>query len=107
MMNVVGQYEYETQRRVIEFFRDLRWDTAILGNWRDRADNSNIEEDLLTGWLKRQGNDERIVSRTLRMRSETRRRSAVVGHSTRSISRVRMNCLRYGAKCPAGGGRAD
>ena len=63
-MNVVGPYERETQRRVIEFFRNSLG-YSYLGNWQDRAGNSNIEEEQLTDWLGRQGNDDRIVSRTL------------------------------------------
>ena len=94
-MSTVGQHERETQRRVIEFFRDSLG-YSYLGNWRDRADNANIEEDLLTGWLKRQGNDERIVSRTLH---EIRNAAALGGSRTLyEVNLKTYELLRYGAK---------
>ena len=44
-MSTVGQRERATQNRVVKLFRDtLKYD--YLGNWEDRAGNSNIEEGL-------------------------------------------------------------
>lgn len=44
----VGQIERKTQNRVAQLFRDeLKY--TYLGNWKDRLNNSNIEEELLTG----------------------------------------------------------
>ena len=92
-MNVVGQYERETQRHVIQFFRDSLG-YSCLGNWKDRADNSNIEENLLAGWLERQGNDERIVSRTLH---ELRSAAALGGSRTLyEANQKTYELLRYG-----------
>ena len=52
-MSKVGQREILTQKRVIAFFKDALG-YAYLGNWQDRANNRNVEEALLTNWLKRQ-----------------------------------------------------
>ncbi len=49
-MNPIGQPERATQNRVIALFRDeLHY--RYLGDWGDRAGNSNIEAELLTAYL--------------------------------------------------------
>ena len=45
-MSAVGEREICTQQRVVEFFRDALGYT-YLGNWKDRAHNRNIENELL------------------------------------------------------------
>ena len=53
-MNGVGKPERVTQERVIAVFREgLRY--RYLGDWSDRLDNSNIDEQLLTDYLTRAG----------------------------------------------------
>ena len=50
-MNTVGQIERITQNRVVQLFEDkLGYD--YLGDWQDRPNNSNIEEDFLRTYLK-------------------------------------------------------
>jgi len=49
-MSDVRKAERATQRRVIELFRD-QLGYRFLGDWSDRAGNSNIEEGHLTAWL--------------------------------------------------------
>jgi len=51
MTSDIGKPERETQRRVIELFRD-ELGYRFLGNWTDRAGNSNVEESLLTAHLR-------------------------------------------------------
>lgn len=53
-MSTVGQREVLTQRRVVAFFEDALG-YAYLGHWKDRQDNSNVEEGLAAGWLTREG----------------------------------------------------
>jgi type I restriction enzyme, R subunit len=49
----VGQIERKTQDRIVELFKDKnRLNYDYLGNWEDRENNSNIEEDLLRAYLK-------------------------------------------------------
>src|SRR4051812_42493725 len=53
-MSTIGQPERITQQRVIALFRDeLRY--RYLGDWSDRVGNSNIEEELLTHYLRKRG----------------------------------------------------
>ena len=53
-MTPIGQPERATQNRVIALFRD-EVGYRTLGDWTDRANNSNIEESLLSAWLTRRG----------------------------------------------------
>ena len=64
-MSIVGEREIRTQRRVIAFFRDALG-YAYLGNWQDRPGNRNVERRLLTGWLKGQGQSDKIIDKALR-----------------------------------------
>lgn len=53
-MSAIGQPERATQNRVIDLFRnDLGY--RYLGDWTDRDGNSNIEEALLTDYLRKRG----------------------------------------------------
>ncbi len=53
-MNFIGQPERATQDRVIALFRD-ELGYRHLGDWTERAGNSNIEEGLLSAWLAKSG----------------------------------------------------
>lgn len=46
----VGQLERLTQNRVIRVFRE-ELGYRYLGNWEERENNSNVEEELLRAWL--------------------------------------------------------
>jgi type I restriction enzyme R subunit len=51
-MSKVGQLERVTQNRIINLFQDkLKY--RYLGNWEEREDNSNIEEEILSNYLKK------------------------------------------------------
>ena len=94
-MNAVGQHESEVQRRVIEFFRDSLG-YSYMGNWQGLANNANIEEDLLTGWLESKGNDGRIVTRVLH---ELRNAAPTGGSRTLYEANLKtFELLRYGVK---------
>ena len=63
-MRTIGQLENQTQKNVIEFFnQELGYD--YLGNWQHRPDNSHIEKELLTKWLKHQGHSDQIIQKVL------------------------------------------
>jgi type I restriction enzyme, R subunit len=53
-MNEIGKTERETQRRLIQLFRD-ELGYKYLGDWADRVSNSNIEEEILTRYLREAG----------------------------------------------------
>ena len=61
---MVGQPERTTQRRVAAFFQDALG-YRHLGNWQGRADNANIETDLLRDWLNRRGHAAAVIDRAL------------------------------------------
>ena len=94
-MTTVGEREIRTQRRVVGFFRDALG-YAYLGHWQDRPDNRNVEEGLLGDWLKRQGHDDGIVTKTL----HDLNKAAAVGGSKRlyDANREVYERLRYGVK---------
>jgi type I restriction enzyme, R subunit len=53
-MGEIGKPEWVTQRRVIQLFKD-ELGYRFLGDWTDRDSNSNIEEKLLTDYLRHKG----------------------------------------------------
>ena len=65
----IGKPERETQKRVIALFRDeLHY--RYLGDWTDRDNNSNIEEGLLTDWLKKSYTPAQISMTLHKLRTE-------------------------------------
>lgn len=63
-MSTVGQREIISQQRVKTYFqKTLGYE--YLGYWKDRADNSNIEFDLLTSWLQRQEHSDKVIDKVL------------------------------------------
>lgn len=94
-MSTVGQHEIRTQRSVIEFFKKAL-DYTYLGHWKDRDGNSAIEEALLTDWLKRQGHNDKIISKVL---FELGKAAALGGSKTLyDANREVYGLLRYGVK---------
>ncbi len=94
-MSKVGQIERATQQHVIQLFQHTLG-YRYLGNWQDRADNRNVEEPLLTAWLKRQGHTDRVISRVLRELDQAR---ALGGSKTLyDANRAVYSLLRYGVK---------
>ncbi|MGC9397468.1 MAG: type I restriction endonuclease, partial [Anaerolineae bacterium] len=92
-MSAVGQREYQTQQQVLRVFQ-YELDYRYLGDWKDRAGNRNIEEDLLRDWLSRKGFDERVINRTLR---ELDKAAAISGSKTLyDANRAVYEKLRYG-----------
>jgi len=60
----IGQPERVTQDRVIKLFHD-ELGYRFLGDWTDRAGNSNIEDDFLAAWLKNRGQTTAQINRAL------------------------------------------
>ena len=94
-MSAVGQREIRTQRRVIAFFRDALG-YNYLGDWKERPDNSNVEPEILRGWLRQRGHNERIIGRALDRLSKA---AAPGGSKTLyDANREVYGLLRYGVK---------
>ena len=94
-MSTVGQHEIHTQRRVIAFFQNVL-EYTYLGNWQDREINCNIEEGLLTNWLKHQGHSEKIIGKAL---FEVNKNAALSGSRTLyDANREFYERLRYGVR---------
>jgi type I restriction enzyme R subunit len=94
-MSNVGNKERVTQNRLLKLFREgLEYD--YLGNWEERAGNSNVEEELLIKWLKRQGHDDKIIGKVLR---ELDKEKALGGSKNLyDANREVYGLLRYGVK---------
>jgi len=63
-MSGVGKPERETQNRIVALFRD-ELGYRYLGDWSDRANNSNIDENILGGYLNRAGYSSAQIGRAL------------------------------------------
>lgn len=63
-MDSIGKIERETQNRVIALFqKELGY--RYLGNWEERENNSNIEEEILTEWLTKRKYSQNLISKAL------------------------------------------
>ena len=94
-MNTVGQPEITTQGKVIAFLRDALGYT-YLGNWKDRANNRNIERELVEDWLVRQGHDDNLIAKAL---FELEKAAALGGSKTLyDVNYDVYEMLRYGVK---------
>ena len=91
-MSKVGQRERATQERVVSLFRD-RLDYDYLGNWQDRAGNSNIEERYLRAFLQRQGYKNTLIRRAL---SKLGKVAGDQAKSLYDINKAVYSLLRYG-----------
>ena len=91
-MSHVGQAERETQERVIALFRD-ELGYRFLGDWSDRAGNSNIEEKLLGAWLLKCGyNPTQIAVALHKLRTEADNHNRNLYGNNQAVYKL----LRYG-----------
>jgi type I restriction enzyme R subunit len=96
-MSTVGQIEKRTQARVVKLFREtLGYD--YLGNWIDRDGNRNIEPELLTAFLKKQGHDDALIGKVL---FQLEKASGDTSKSLYDRNRAVYDLLRYGIKLKA------
>ena len=93
MMNTVGDRETGTQARVLTFFQKVLGYT-YLGNWQTRQENSNIEKELLTDWLRSRGHEDAIITKAL----YELEKAAALGGSRKlyEANREVYGLLRYG-----------
>lgn len=93
-MSTVGDRERATQNRVVKLFQsDL--DYTYLGNWKDRADNSNIEVELLRANLRRRGYADVVINKAI---DEFVKAATNQVKSLYDINKEIYSLLRYGVK---------
>ncbi len=94
----VGQIERITQDRIVKLFRDkLQYD--YLGNWENREENSNIEEEYLKNFLARSGYNERQIDKAV---DELKREANRSNTSLYDLNKGVYGLLRYGVKVREG-----
>ena len=103
-MSTVGQRERATQNRVVQLLSNQLGYT-YLGNWKDREDNRNVEQGLLTDWLRRRGVEEALISRALHRLGQAAALGA--GTSLYDANKAVYEFLRYGVKVKAGAGEQN
>lgn len=69
-MSKVDPIEMLTQKKVINLFKDELGYT-YLGDWQDRENNSNIEEDLVKAYLTKQGYNDILISKAIQKLTTT------------------------------------
>ncbi len=100
-MTPVGELEARTQQRVVRHFQD-QLGYRYLGNWHERDDNRNIETELLTRFLKRQGHSLTLITKAL---DKLDKAAALGGSKTLyDANREVYSLLRYGARVSPGVG---
>lgn len=103
-MSNVGQRERATQQRVVEFFQtELGY--RYLGNWQDRDGNKNIDVDLLTRWLHKQGVKDALIKRALRKLDAAA--ALGEGKTLYYANKEVYHLLRYGIKDKEGAGHQN
>ncbi len=91
-MSDIGKPERATQNRVIALFRD-ELDYDYLGDRTDRDSNNNIEEELLTAWLKQSGYPPAQIGVALhKLRTEADNHSRGLYGNNQAV----YNLMRYG-----------
>src|SRR5215204_4310566 len=93
--STVGQKERATQEHVVRFYQETLG-YGYLGNWQERAGNSNVEEGRLREWLRWRGWSDHVITKALRELNKAR---AVGGSRTLyEANREVYELLRYGVK---------
>jgi len=100
-MSTVGQRERAVQDRVVHLFRDTLG-YRYLGDWKDRAGNSPVEEELLTWWLEDRGVAANLIPRAVHKLQQ----AAAIGggQSLYDANKAVYDLLRYGVKVKPGAG---
>lgn len=93
-MSTVGQRERATQNRIVALFRDTLG-YKYLGNFEDRPQNSNVENNLLEAFLKEQGVKKALIDKVL---FEVNRVAGDQSKSLYEVNKEVYTLLRYGVK---------
>jgi type I restriction enzyme R subunit len=99
-MSNIDQIERATQNRVIKLFSD-ELNYYYLGNWEDRAVNSNIEEDILKKWLLKRYEKDLVTKAIYEFKKVVENQSK----SLYDINQEVYGLLRYGIPVQSGVGQ--
>jgi type I restriction enzyme, R subunit len=95
-MSPVGDIERITQDRIVALFADKsKLDYEYLGNWHDRLNNSNIEEEYLRKYLNESGYNDTLIGKAI---YELKKVAGVQNKNLYGINKDVYTILRYGAK---------
>jgi type I restriction enzyme R subunit len=97
-MNNIGEIERLTQNRVVKLFqKQLGYN--YLGNWEDRINNSNIEDEILSRYLvNKAGYSEELVKRAIyKLKTEAINYDRSLYNNNKEVYKF----LRYGAPVTA------
>ena len=90
----VGQIERKTQERIVEFFQK-KLGYGYLGSWEERENNSNVEEELLTKFLKKQKHSDTLIKKVLH---EIKQAASNQSKGLYDLNKDVYSLLRYGVK---------
>ena len=93
-MNQVGDIERKTQNRVVKLFKD-KLDYSYLGNWENRPNNKNIEEEILSTYLKKDGYNYSLINKAI---SKLRDAANNYNESLYNNNKKVYELLRYGVE---------
>lgn len=94
-MNNIGQIERLTQNRVVSLFRD-RLGYDYLGNWEERLNNSNIEDEILRKYLEgRKKYSAALITKAL---YALRKTTGNLSEGLYTANKKVYELLRYGVK---------
>ncbi|PAU95374.1 restriction endonuclease subunit R [Aliifodinibius salipaludis] len=99
-MSDVGQIERNAQNRIVKLFQE-RLDYDYLGNWEERENNRNVEEELLRRFLNRQGYDKPLIDKAI---FELERAAQSQADSLYNTNKEVYRLLRYGTEVRASQG---
>jgi type I restriction enzyme R subunit len=101
-MSTIGQPERATQNRIITLFRD-ELGYRYLGDWIDREGNSNIDEKLLSAYLKKRGYTQAQINVAVyRLRTEADNHSRGLYGNNQAV----YSLIRYGVQVKTEAGKA-
>jgi len=93
-MSNIGDIERKTQNRVIKLFAD-ELGYEYLGDWQDREDNSNIEEQYLSAYLESKGYQPELINRAI---SQLKNTANTFPDKLYHTNKAVYELLRYGVK---------
>ncbi|CAG1770487.1 partial Type-1 restriction enzyme R protein, partial [uncultured bacterium] len=91
-MSNIGKKERETQNRVVALFQDeLKY--RYLGNWEERENNGNVEEEILIAWLIKKDYSKNLIGKAL---YELGKAANDQSKSLYDVNKEVYSMLRYG-----------